>query len=139
MLNKFTLSLLLLVLTAFYACKETASGPTSPNKAPTTKVFLNPDSTVSQQQSRIQLYWSGDDPDGIIAGFYFSWDSTNWTFTAKNDSLFSLRDIGSLKVFDFLVSAVDNQGNGVYDTDVYQNGIDLISYAVGENGDNCFH
>ena len=123
MLNKFTVFLLLAGLTAFYACKDKVVDNPLANQPPTTKVFLHPDSTISQQQSKIHLYWSGDDPDGQVIGYYFSWDSTHWTFTAKNDSLFSLQ-IGAVNaVYSFRVAAVDNSGNGVYKADVYQNGI----------------
>lgn len=120
MLNKFTFLLLLIALTAFYACKDKITGPPLPNKAPTTKIFL--DTVVSKQQSRIELFWSGDDPDGQVIGFYFSWDGVHWTFTTHNDSLFSLK-IGAVDtIFAFRVSAVDNSGNGVYDTLIFQNG-----------------
>lgn len=122
MLNKFTLFLLLAGLTAFYACKDKLVDNPSANKPPTTKIFL--DTVTTQQQSQLHLYWSGDDPDGTIMGFYFKWDTdTSWTFTTKNDSLFSLQ-IGAVnKLFTFRVAAVDNSGSGKYVSDVYQNGI----------------
>ena len=120
MLNKFTLSVILIALTAFFACKDKITSPPLPNKAPTTKIFL--DTVVAKQQSQIRLYWSGDDPDGTVIGFYFSWDGIQWTFTTKNDSLFALQIGVSDTVFKFRVSAVDNAGNGNYDTLIYQNG-----------------
>ncbi|MDR3668629.1 MAG: hypothetical protein P4L35_17450 [Ignavibacteriaceae bacterium] len=123
MLNKFTLFLLLAGLTAFYACKDKLVDNPNPNQPPTTKIFLNPDSTISLQQSNIHLYWSGDDPDGTVMGFYFSWDGIHWSFTTKNDSLFSLQ-IGAVDtIYSFRVAAVDNSGSGKYISDVYQNGI----------------
>ncbi len=114
MLNKFTVLLLLAGLTVFYACKDKVVDNPIPNKPPTTKLFLNadfnPDSLIANQQSKIHLYWSGDDPDGQVVGFYFSWDGVNWTYTTKNDSLFSLQ-IGAVdSIFAFRVSAVDNLG-----------------------------
>jgi hypothetical protein len=123
MLNKFTVLLLLAGLTAFYACKDKLVDNPLANKPPTTKVFLNPDSVVSQQQSRIHLYWSGDDPDGTVIGFYFSKDDSTWTFTTKNDSLFSLLLGATDKIYTFRVAAVDNSGNGQYDSDVHQKDI----------------
>jgi hypothetical protein len=123
MLNKFTISLLFLALTVFYSCKDPVTSNPVGNQAPTTKLFLSPDSIISQQQSKIHLYWSGDDPDGTIIGFYYSWDGINWMFTTHNDSLFSLQ-IGAVDtIYDFRVSAVDNSGDGVYHSDVFQNGI----------------
>jgi len=127
MINKFTVSLLLTGLFFFYACNEKLVDNPVANKAPITKVFLNPDSIVSQQQSTIKLYWSGDDPDGFIVGYYISWNGTDWSFTVKNDSLFALQ-IGVVDtIFSFKVSAVDNSGNGIYDTQIIQN---QISYGA---------
>src|ERR1035437_7882632 len=119
MLNKFTLFLLLAGLTAFYACKDKLVDNPLKNQPPTTKIFLD---TVSlPQQSRIHLYWSGDSPDGTVLGFYFSWNGgTTWTFTSKNDSLFSLQIGAADSLFGFRVAAVDNSGNGQYDSDVHQ-------------------
>jgi len=123
MINKFTVTLLLVGLFFFYACNEKLVDSPVANKAPITKVFLNPDSTVSQQQSTIKLHWSGDDPDGFVVGYYFSWDGIHWSFTSSNDSLFSLQ-IGAVDtIFSFKVSAVDNSGNGQYDTQIFQNNI----------------
>ena len=97
------------------------------NKPPTTKIFLEPepDSSISQQPSTIKLHWTGDDPDGIVIGFYFSFNGTNWTFTTKNDSLFGLK-IGAIDTtFDFKISSVDNSGNGKYDSQIFQNNINF--------------
>src|ERR1017187_10241561 len=103
MFNKFTLFLLLVGLTTFYACKDKIVDNPLANKPPTTKIFLSPDSTMSKQQSNIHLYWTGDDPDGTVMGFYFSWDGVHWTFTTKNDSLFSLQ-IGAVDtIYSFRV------------------------------------
>jgi hypothetical protein len=119
MLNKLTLFLLLAGLTAFYACKDKLVDNPIKNQPPTTKIFL--DTVTTLQQSRIQLYWTGDSPNGTVLGFYFSWDGgTTWSFTAKNDSLFSLQIGAADKLYDFRVAAVDNSGNGKYDSDVHQ-------------------
>lgn len=118
--------LVLLIIFTFQFCSETINDNLSPNSAPDTFLFLYPDDDISQQPSRLQVHWWGDDPDGLINGFYFKWEGldNNWTFTTKNDSLFSL-PIGSADTtFKFLVSAADNNGNGIYDNSVFQNGID---------------
>ncbi len=114
----------MLGLTAgIFSCKENITDNPIGNSAPTTKIFLQPDSTISQQQSKINLWWSGDDPDGVVIGFYFSWNGSDWTFTEQNDSLFSLQ-IGAVDTtFNFRVSAVDDYSNGNYDTLIFQNGV----------------
>ncbi len=106
------------------SCVKNAVDNPIGNKAPHTGVFLYPDSSISKQPSKIEVHWWGDDPDGFVIGYYFSWDNKHWTFTKSNDSLFALQ-IGITDTnYVFRVSAVDNGGNGIYDTDIKQNGID---------------
>jgi len=121
--NKLLTFFSLIGLLLITSCNEKVTDSPIGNKAPLTKVFLIPDSSISQQQSTIKLHWSGDDPDGLVVGYYFSWDGTHWSFTSKNDSLFALQ-IGAVDtIFSFKVSAVDNSGNGVYDANIVQNNI----------------
>jgi hypothetical protein len=40
---------------------------------------------------------------------------SNWSFTTSNDSIFSLPIGSSDTVYTFKVSAVDAEGNGLYD------------------------
>ena len=114
------------VILIFFSCKEEVVNNPQKNQPPDTGLFLFPDSTISQQPSRLHVHWWGDDPDGVIRGYYFKWVGidSGWTFTASNDSIFAL-PIGSVDTtYDFLVSAVDAEGNGIYDADIFQNGID---------------
>ena len=97
-----------------YFCKGTITNPAKPNLAPNTELFLYPDSTISEQKSKLRVHWWGDDPDGLVAGFFFKWvglDST-WHFTTKNDSTFSLPIGSSNALYTFMISAADNSGNG---------------------------
>ncbi len=122
---KKTALLVFSAILVFFAisCKDSITDNPYGNKAPTTKVFLDSAYAVSKQKSKIDIHWIGDDPDGLVIGYYFSWDNVSWTFTAKNDSVFALRIGANDSSYVFRVSAVDNHGNGVYDADVYQNGI----------------
>jgi hypothetical protein len=115
---------LIVVAILFSSCiKDMTDNPIG-NQPPHTGVFLYPDSTISRQPSKIEMHWWGDDPDGLIIGYYFSWDGHKWDFTTSNDSLFALR-IGIVDTsYTFRVSAVDDGGNGVYDKSIVQNGID---------------
>ena len=116
----FAVALAVLLSSCF---KDMVNNPIG-NQAPHTGIFLYPDSSISRQPSKIDVHWWGDDPDGFVIGYYFSWDGKNWTFTSSNDSLFALK-IGVVDTsYNFQVSAVDNGGNGVYDKDIVQNGID---------------
>lgn len=124
-MNLKRLNIFILFFTAiiFYSCYEALVNNPSGNIPPETKLFLYPDSTLSSQPSKINLHWSGDDPDGFVVGFYFTWDGINWSFTAKNDSLFALQ-IGVVDTtYAFKVSAADDNGNGNYDNQIVQNNI----------------
>ncbi len=115
----------ILIMGVFISCYEEMPNVPVGNKPPTTKVFLDPDSSISKQPSKIKLHWTGDDPDGIIVGYYFSFDGINWTFTTKNDSLFELK-IGAVDtVYNFRVAAVDNNGNNKYDSQINQYNINF--------------
>lgn len=112
------------------------------NNSPETFVFLYPDSSISGQTSRLTVSWWGDDPDGLIIGYYFKWvgiDSV-WTFTTSRDSTFSL-PIGTIDTtFDFQVSAVDNYGNGFFDEHIFQNQIDYGPEPFEDlNGDDLYN
>ena len=118
--------------------KDVADNPLG-NQPPHTGVFLYPDSNISSQPSKIDVHWWGDDPDGFVIGYYFSWDGKSWAFTKSNDSLFALK-IGIADTnYIFRVSAVDNGGNGVYDKDINQNGIDYGPEPfIDENGNGVW-
>ena len=124
---KYFLLLSVLGIISFYSCSEEFPDQPNGNSPPNTGMFLYPDSTVSQQPSRLRVNWWGDDPDGLIVGYYFKWEGidNSWTFTTQNDSTFSLPIGTSDTTYSFMVSAVDAQGNGAYDSRVFQNGIDF--------------
>lgn len=135
---KYFLLMLTIGIISFYSCSEEFPDQPNGNTPPDTGMFLYPDSTVSQQPSRLTVNWWGDDPDGLIIGFYFKWEGieTKWTFTTKNDSTFSLPIGSSDTTYNFFVSAVDAQGNGKYDLNVFQNGIDFGPEPFIDNNNN---
>ena len=137
-LLKFFLLLITIGIISFYSCSEEFPDQPNGNIPPDTGMFLYPDSTVSQQPSRLTVHWWGDDPDGVIIGFYFKWEGieTGWTFTTNNDSTFSLPIGSSDTTYNFFVSAVDAQGNGKYDSQVFQNGIDFGPEPFIDNNNN---
>ncbi len=101
--------LFILGLLFIQSCTELPTGVTD-NKPPNTFLSLFPDSTISPQKTRVKITWWGDDPDGLVVGFQFSFDSTNWTFTNKNDSTFQLSISGNDSTFRFWVAAIDDKG-----------------------------
>ncbi|MBZ0198844.1 MAG: hypothetical protein K8H86_03185 [Ignavibacteriaceae bacterium] len=136
-MKKFLLFFVFVIISLLlFSCYDNPADNPTGNLPPKTSIFLNPDSSVSSQPSRIHLHWSGDDPDGLIIGFYFSWDGTNWIFTSSNDSIFALQ-IGAVDTnYTFFVSAVDDGGNGVYDKSIIQNNINYGSEPFVDKNNN---
>lgn len=122
-----------------FSCYDNLVDNPMGNIPPNTYSFLYPDSTISSQPSRLNVHWSGDDPDGFVVGFYFSWDSVNWTFTTNNDSLFALQ-IGAVDTsYIFQVASADNGGNDAYDYQIIQNGINFGPEPfIDENGNGTY-
>lgn len=139
-MNKFLKIFFALILGLFFAsCFDNPSDSPIGNQPPDTGLFLYPDSTISQQPSRLKVSWWGDDPDGVVIGYYFSWDGTNWSFTSRNDSLFSLQIGASDTTYMFMVAAVDDGGNGKYDNVVIRNNINFGPEPfVDANGNGVF-
>ena len=122
------------------SCTDDPVSNPAGNQSPNTGLSLYPDSTILPQQSRITVHWWGDDPDGIVIGYYFTWDNINWSFTASNDSLFALQIGVSDTIYTFRVSAVDNEGNKLYDNNVNRNGIDFGPEPfIDENDDGQYN
>lgn len=121
--------IIFLALTLLIGCSEEVTDNKNQDKAPNTFLFLYPDdgAQLNRQKSRIAVHWWSDDPDGVVVGYIFKWDGidANWSFTTKNDSTFSL-PIGTADTnYVFLVAAIDNNGNGIYDADVSYNGVSI--------------
>ena len=134
---KFLLfSYLIIAVIGIISCTEEGVNNPVGNQPPNTGLFLYPDSTILPQQSRLTVHWWGDDPDGLIVGYYFSWDNVLWEFTPSNDSLFALQIGANDTTFTFHVSAVDNGGNTVYDNSVNQSGIEFGPEPFVDENDN---
>lgn len=124
-----------------FSCKEEIVNNPQKNQPPDTGLFLYPDSTIGRQPSKLHVHWWGDDPDGVIRGYYFKWVGIDslWKFTASNDSIFAL-PIGSADTtYDFRVSAADAEGNGIYDNDIFQNGIEYGPEPFIDLNNNGIH
>ncbi len=96
------------------ACRSGIKGDKNSNKAPRT--FLTCDtinrSGSSRLSSQVRLQWWGDDADGYIASYKFSFDGISWVSTSKQDSIFNLQIPPGKDTFDFrfIIKAVDNMG-----------------------------
>ena len=96
------------------------------NRPPETYLVSAPAESASASY-RIHLYWRGEDPDGYVAGFLWSWDDSSisaFRFTTKTDSIFELTvndsatlvsgtsqtQPGTTRPHTFFLRAVDNLG-----------------------------
>jgi hypothetical protein len=85
-----------------------------PNVPPETSLFVQgPLDTVNHV---VHLYWFGSDPDGEVAGFELRFHNpaapadTQWTFTTKSDSLFTVFTPTGSTAPLFEVRSIDNDG-----------------------------
>jgi len=120
-LTYFILAFLSLII----SCNETVNDLPLENQPPETSLFLYPDSTISPQPSKLKIGWWADDPDGLVIGYYYKWNGSDWQFTVENEILFELQIGESDTLYRFQVAAVDNDGNGKYDNSIVRNSIEF--------------
>lgn len=98
-------------------CSRAFEGELIDNSAPET--YLVTDTIIrygdDRLESEVVLQWWGDDPDGYISGYAFSFDaviteSTEWQFTTAQDSVFILAPPPGADSADFVfhIRAIDN-------------------------------
>jgi len=93
--------------------------------APLDSTIAHPTATGVSYSYRVHMYWRGEDPDGYVVGFLWSFDDSSaghYHFTTKTDSIFDVlvNDstditggstlIGSSRFHTFYIKAVDNLG-----------------------------
>ncbi len=88
-MKKILLTIIILLQSVFLiSCYDELIDAPVGNKPPDTFISVFTDSTITKQPSSVKLYWWGDDPDGLIIGYFISIDGINWTFTSKMIHLF---------------------------------------------------
>jgi len=102
--------IVVLVIVALSGCSERHPSEPLPNQPPETFLALMPDGPLRRTVSQQSIHWWGVDPDGFVAGYFFSLDSVHWTYTTKTDSLFTFRLNRLDTTYSFFVSAIDNEG-----------------------------
>ena len=110
---------LLLLTILISACKTDITGELLPNQAPETHTAVDTIIRFGEDrlESRVEINWWGDDPDGLIAYYEYTFDepvtaSTVWLQTKAQDSVFLLQTPPGQDTVDFRFSvrAIDNQG-----------------------------
>ncbi|NUO81808.1 hypothetical protein HUU05_17190 [candidate division KSB1 bacterium] len=108
-----------------FACSEHPTDALKSNQPPVTHLAVRSvadslNATISKQT----LHWWGDDPDGAVVGFIYTfnpnasnvqaWSNNasdpNWTFTEKTQETFTLTLSGTDTTYSFWVKAVDDAG-----------------------------
>ncbi len=116
--------LVFLLLGLAIACSENFSDNPSANQSPKTFVTIFSTNPLNPITSKVTLNWWGDDPDGIIVGFIYTFDQNapnvqtwsnetpdpNWTFTEKTQETFVLTLSGTDTTYSLWVKAVDDEG-----------------------------
>ncbi|MBI4427657.1 MAG: hypothetical protein HY562_00900 [Ignavibacteriales bacterium] len=100
-----------------WGCKDRITGELYSNRPPKTYIWV--DTVASTLTSQVKLHWWGDDPDGFVVGYFVSIGGLQWTFTTRQDSTFTVQ-LGTVDTLltTFRVAALDNSGNGVWDSNV---------------------
>lgn len=101
--------LLISISLFLFACKK---GEKLDNFAPETRISLTSIELTggNRLNSVFTLHWSGEDRDGYVAKYEFSFDGINWTETKNQDSTFRFSISGGSDTMDihFWVRAIDN-------------------------------
>lgn len=107
------------ILFTLEGCDTRIRGELLPNQAPKTYTVVDTiyRSGDDRFTSTVVLNWWGNDPDGFVTGYEFTFDenpgpATTWVLTTKTDSTFLLTVPAGLDTFDFRFSirAIDNEG-----------------------------
>lgn len=116
--RKFFLTLLSIsITTIFISCKTDLQGSLKDNLAPDTHTIIDTIIRVGadRMNAQVELKWWGDDADGFVKGYEFTFDSvinssTVWTYTKNQDSTFILSIPPGKDTVDFIfyVRAIDN-------------------------------
>jgi hypothetical protein len=106
--------LFLIVLCLQFSCRESVKGDLKPDQHPETYTVVD---TIlrtgdNRYKTQIVINWWGEDPDGYIAGYEYSFDKVKWSYTLVQDSTFivQLPEGADTFNFTFYVRAVDNDG-----------------------------
>lgn len=106
--------LLLITTTIVYLCLVACNreGDKLANTPPETNISVDAINLTGEDRlsSIVRLSWNGRDKDGYVIGYEFSFDNNNWTFTTKQDSIFSFDLEGGSDTtdIDFYIRAIDN-------------------------------
>ncbi|MFZ5515579.1 MAG: hypothetical protein ACOY90_03010 [Candidatus Zhuqueibacterota bacterium] len=114
----------LLLLGIHLSCGEKITDNPRPNQPPSTHLTFYPDEELATTTSRQVLHWWGDDPDGKVVMYLYTWENDAavparfdaattlgaWDTTSAYSDTFSLEFLELDTVYTFRISAVDDEG-----------------------------
>ena len=105
----------------FGSCTKQFTNEPKANVAPSTRLWLTPDSILTESSSRQHFYWYGEDPDGTVEGYLLSVgnfkpspskiptpDTMKYAWVTVTDTLIALPLRAIRDSFTVVVRAVDN-------------------------------
>jgi len=117
----FRLVLFFAGVVLFGSCSKQFTNEPKTNMPPSTRLWLTPDTTLSESTSREHFYWYGEDPDGMVKGYLLAIgnfkpsptkipfpDTMTYTWVTVTDSLVALPLRAIRDSFTVVVRAVDN-------------------------------
>lgn len=118
------------LLILFSGCPKNIPDEPVGNKSPNTFLWLFPDSTLADGTSRQHIKWWGEDPDGVVKGYLFSFDTVRfydstglvdpvhqigWRWRNVQDTVIAFPLEQKRQTFFVAVKAVDNTMTGEID------------------------
>jgi hypothetical protein len=117
--NKLKIAIYVFIILASIACKKQLIGNLNNNKNPETHTLIDTiiRSGNNRYASLVKIHWWGDDADGFVTAYEYTFDknistSTQWKKVIGLDSVFTLITPAGSDTADFIFSirAVDNKG-----------------------------
>ena len=115
---RFCIILLSVIILAGAGCTDPAHNSPSANIPPKTFLWLFPDSSLAEGNSKQHIRWWGEDPDGLVKGYVIASgknfldtnntfaDSIRWRFRVTNDTLLAFPLLTKHDIFQVAVRAI---------------------------------
>ncbi len=107
--------MLTLGFAGFTGCDDARVDQPATNQPPETHVFIEYADTLNYTSSVRSVSWYGDDKDGFVVGYYYTWKenpvASDWVYTTGRKEVFPLQIAGTDTIYAFMVKAVDDDGS----------------------------
>ena len=105
---------MVLFIAGFISCEDSKTDALHANKPPNTHIFISAPDTLNYTSSVRKISWYGDDTDGFVTGYYYTWvtnpEENDWIYTEERQMTFPLQISGTDTIYAFQVKAIDDDG-----------------------------